>query len=436
MALYGQVIVRCLDGQPLCLQVDGRDLNGLSLRRRIHEKTLIPPSAQRLVTGTREITDEFLLKADSSGLFPSVNLLLRLRGGKGGFGSLLRGAATKAGQKKTNNFDACRDMSGRRLRHVNAERRLEEWKAEAEERKLEKIALEFLKKQMEKDKSKPLGDKADKYLESYRAETSKSIEEVRAAVQESIGNLRANVKRKGLENEGQISKRLKGLWDLKEDKDEDDEEDADEKSVVLDEGNAECNEAAGLDDQGSPSSLSTASGLGTDGVSDSSSPCTAGVTSDNDSAQNLLPDSADHEAYGTNNSVENGSSNMATNQLDYGASSEASVDGNNTPVAPASCSCDHVDSERQRAPENSGFGHGNVAKEDAFKESELDEALNFDNFQTAKDLEILGMEKLKSELQARGLKCGGTLDQRAERLFLLKMMPVDKIPKKHLAKTN
>ncbi|KAK3026604.1 hypothetical protein RJ639_041624 [Escallonia herrerae] len=31
-------------------------------------------------------------------------------------GSLLHGAATKAGQKKTNNFDACRDMSGRRAR--------------------------------------------------------------------------------------------------------------------------------------------------------------------------------------------------------------------------------------------------------------------------------------------------------------------------------
>ncbi|VVA98560.1 unnamed protein product [Arabis nemorensis] len=82
----------------------------------------------------------------------TVNLVLSLRGGKGGFGSLLRGAATKSGQNKTNNFDAFRDMSGRRLRHVNAEKRLEEWREGEEERKLEKIAHEFLKKQAKKVK--------------------------------------------------------------------------------------------------------------------------------------------------------------------------------------------------------------------------------------------------------------------------------------------
>jgi hypothetical protein len=35
--------------------------------------------------------------------------VLRLRGGKGGFGSLLRGAGK---QKLTDNFDACRDLHG------------------------------------------------------------------------------------------------------------------------------------------------------------------------------------------------------------------------------------------------------------------------------------------------------------------------------------
>ena len=35
--------------------------------------------------------------------------MLRLRGGKGGFGSLLRGAGK---QKLTDNFDACRDLQG------------------------------------------------------------------------------------------------------------------------------------------------------------------------------------------------------------------------------------------------------------------------------------------------------------------------------------
>lgn len=49
-------------------------------------------------------------------------------------------------------------------------------------------------------------------------------------------------------------------------------------------------------------------------------------------------------------------------------------------------------------------------------------------------LQVLGMERLKLELQSHGLKCGGTLQERASRLFLLKTTPLDKIPKKHLAK--
>ena len=39
----------------------------------------------------------------------TLHLVLRLRGGKGGFGSLLRGAGK---QKLTDNFDACRDLQG------------------------------------------------------------------------------------------------------------------------------------------------------------------------------------------------------------------------------------------------------------------------------------------------------------------------------------
>ncbi|CAH8387870.1 unnamed protein product [Eruca vesicaria subsp. sativa] len=59
---------------------------------------------------------------------------------------------------------------------------------------------------------------------------------------------------------------------------------------------------------------------------------------------------------------------------------------------------------------------------------------NFDNFNSPQDLEALGTVRLKIELQSRGMKCGGTLQDRAARLFLLKSTPLDKIPKKFLAK--
>ncbi|VAH79010.1 unnamed protein product [Triticum turgidum subsp. durum] len=65
-----------------------------------------------------------------------------------------------------------------------------------------------------------------------------------------------------------------------------------------------------------------------------------------------------------------------------------------------------------------------------------EEPVDLATFSSAAELEALGMEKLKLELQTHGLKCGGTLKERAARLFLLKTTPVDKLPKKLLAKPN
>ncbi|CAE7222502.1 crt, partial [Symbiodinium necroappetens] len=53
-----------------------------------------------------------------------VRIAFRLLGGKGGFGSLLR---SQKGGKKTTNFDAMRDLNGRRVRHVKAVERIKEW---------------------------------------------------------------------------------------------------------------------------------------------------------------------------------------------------------------------------------------------------------------------------------------------------------------------
>ncbi|XP_035136563.1 splicing regulator SDE2 isoform X2 [Callithrix jacchus] len=68
----------------------------------------------------------------------------RLFGGKGGFGSMLR--ALGAQIEKTTNREACRDLSGRRLRDVNHEKAMAEWvkqqaerEAEKEQRRLERL---------------------------------------------------------------------------------------------------------------------------------------------------------------------------------------------------------------------------------------------------------------------------------------------------------
>ncbi|KAL3794630.1 hypothetical protein HJC23_010058 [Cyclotella cryptica] len=70
-----------------------------------------------------------------------------IQGGKGGFGTLLKGQSKQAGARTTLDFGACRDLSGRRLRHVNDEIKLRKFRAlqEARERGEEVDELAALK---------------------------------------------------------------------------------------------------------------------------------------------------------------------------------------------------------------------------------------------------------------------------------------------------
>ena len=46
--------------------------------------------------------------------------------------------------------------------------------------------------------------------------------------------------------------------------------------------------------------------------------------------------------------------------------------------------------------------------------------IDLNDFKTAEELQAVGLEILKNELKSRGMKCGGTLQQRSERLFQCK----------------
>ncbi|KAJ0235244.1 Splicing factor SF3a60 [Hirschfeldia incana] len=60
--------------------------------------------------------------------------------------------------------------------------------------------------------------------------------------------------------------------------------------------------------------------------------------------------------------------------------------------------------------------------------------IDLGHYTTAEELIDVGPEKLKEALGALGLKVGGTLQQRAERLFLTKHTPLEMLDKKHFAK--
>ncbi|PKI40493.1 hypothetical protein CRG98_039129 [Punica granatum] len=401
------VFVRLLSGDTKTLLFDSPLVPALAVKQRISDIAKLPVSQQRLICAGRQLDDAALIPSPDS----TVHLLLRLRGGKGGFGSLLRGAATKAGQKKTNNFDACRDMSGRRLRHVNAEKKLEEWRAEEEERRLEKIAQDFIKKAAKKGKKGVGEGEALRYVEKYREESAKCVAQVELSVREAMGSssatFRKSLKRKPGEDAGIDGKKLK-IWmgkrkladsdsdDMDEDSsDDDDEEEAEEneKSVILD--NTNSSDSA-KDGEESSDSLS---GGRQEGISTAAS-------SESGSGE-------ERETIFQESSVSAGCSPK-----------ESSLHQQNGTVEPV-----YHGGKEDRASTFPSSDEAAASEDDA----NLAEKEESNKFKHGND-EVLGLERLKMELQLRGLKCGGTLQERASRLFLFKSTPLDKVPKKLLAK--
>lgn len=119
-----------------------------------------------------------------------VRVVPRLLGGKGGFGSMLR--AIGAQIEKTTNREACRDLSGRRLRDINEEKRLKSWISKKADR--EREALERKQKKLEKLRSEPKIEFKDK---KYEEERTKLTEVVHDAVEKGFQASTSNASSSG-----------------------------------------------------------------------------------------------------------------------------------------------------------------------------------------------------------------------------------------------
>ncbi|XP_062091412.1 uncharacterized protein LOC133797508 [Humulus lupulus] len=454
-----QLLVMLLERKTLILRYTTPQVSANDVKHRLQEITKIPSHIQRLITGSRQLEDDSVLSCSDEGRrFPTVHLTLRLRGGKGGFGSLLRGAGTR-NLKKTNNFDACRDMSGRRLRHVNAEKRLEEWKATEEERKLEKKAHEFLKKVAKKGKKGAGDGEAEKYVAKYRAESERCVSEVLDSVREAVKGKREEGlkgKRKGaLKGDAAEAKRLK-IWMGKrelgvsdsDDSDDDDESDVgkeSEKSTVLNNGN-HSDSSNGDGSSGSVTSVKQG-GEFSGGSSSESGPEVEEKASNMQETKessgipivNSLPCEG-NDVYGPVSHDENMDqpSTVSCSELTINSETEAVQDEkvpvlDNVPTSSCGNGVETLPSTSEPRPIESVPGV-QVEASSSGNAVDTETPLDFDLINSAAELEALGLERLKSELQTRGLKCGGTLQERAARLFLLKSTPLEKLPKKLLAK--
>lgn len=146
----------------------------------------------------------------------NVYAILRLRGGKGGFGSMLR--AIGAQIEKTTNREACRDLSGRRLRDINEEKRIRDW-LEKQKNAPEDQKAKFQKK-IEKLLAKPKHDFKDEDYEQQRTELTQNIDEAveqgfkKATEAVATTSDEKNLKRKAEDNSKskKKKKKAKGLW--------------------------------------------------------------------------------------------------------------------------------------------------------------------------------------------------------------------------------
>lgn len=140
-----------------------------------------------------------------------VYLRLCILGGKGGFGSMLR--AIGAQIEKTTNREACRDLSGRRLRDINEEKRLKAWLEKQGER--EREAEERKKRKIEKLLSVPKHEfKDDVYEEARSKLTEKVCNAVEEGYKKSDSSIGCGLKRKKetSQKEIQAKKSKASLW--------------------------------------------------------------------------------------------------------------------------------------------------------------------------------------------------------------------------------
>ncbi|CAI6003182.1 unnamed protein product [Closterium sp. NIES-65] len=279
-------------------------------------------------------------------------------------------------------------MSGRRLRHVNAERKLKDWRHEARERQLEKTAQDYLKR-LAKEKRKRREEVVD--LGAVRKASHAAMARVADAVKSGMerhgldkGKRKLSAEEEGEEEaeRAQQAKRGKLLGMLEDIEEGEDDEEEDEEEGEEEEDEEEEDEEEEDEEE----------------------------------------EDEEHEEgeEGTEKGGEEGSGSGSKegSEGSGGAGSAGSAGSAGKAVAPLHSSSSDEERDEACHASRSPSAHSS--------------ALHHHEPQ-AQPQQSLGLERLKQELQQRGLKCGGTLSERAARLFLLASTPVDQLDPKHLA---
>ena len=269
-----------------------------------------------------------------------------LRGGKGGFGTLLRSTGKKKGRNAEPNNDMCRDLKGQRYHVSENARKMEKWTKEESLREEEALALKYIEERT--------GEKARKRAKMEKEEERfrKDSEEVKERMEEAMKVATTKTIQTTVEK-GRVRD------DEEEEDDSDDEEDEDDfrrkkKKRTTNKSTTEEEEEEGKEEE----------------------------------------------------------------QIEEGKEEERKV----IKVAPAN--------DEKEFPV---VGAAPMSSNSSPPKQENFEPIDLHDINVAQELERFGLDHLKIELTRQNLKCGGSLEERANRLFLLKMTPFEAIDKKHKA---
>ncbi|XP_002717526.3 splicing regulator SDE2 [Oryctolagus cuniculus] len=357
----------------------------------------------------------------------------RLRGGKGGFGSMLR--ALGAQIEKTTNREACRDLSGRRLRDVNHEKAMAEWVKQQAEREAEKEQkrLERLQRKLAEPKHCFTSPDYQQQCHEMAERLEDSVLKGMQAASSKLVSAEVSENRKRFNqsktDRGARAKKRKCFWLGME---------------GLETAEGSSSESSDADSEEGPST----SGMSSCAPKDSSDgvEVAAAFPSDSQRARVLsapeelqvpVPDSGKavsedlRAELGEKSVQEHVEREMAVEtEEEKGRKAE-----NQEPTEGEAAGTKEMTEGDGAAKVASGedtdsVSIANIAKLEESQSANTvlgQETIDLLAFSSVAELESLGLERLKCGLLALGLKCGGTLQERASRLFSVRGLAREQI---------
>ncbi|CAH1102871.1 unnamed protein product [Psylliodes chrysocephalus] len=183
-------------------EIVAEELTSSQLKQILQDRYGLPLNSYYLLHNGKIVDSITILENEMIG---SLKIVPRILGGKGGFGSMLR--AIGAQIEKTTNREACRDLSGRRLRDINEEQRLKNWINQQAER--EKEAKERKKKKLEKACQLPKHEFNDTEYDKERSALPEAVED---AVLQGLLASTSSVSTKRKSKQEVVKKKKPKLW--------------------------------------------------------------------------------------------------------------------------------------------------------------------------------------------------------------------------------